>query len=281
MSFFAYFSFSSGLRRSLWVPKGTLASIMEHVSRIEEILQLEREEYCWTDTDGKEHKNPPRWKSADLSEVEPEANRRLFYGINLEDHGSWAWNHPSGPLFDDLVCATVDWHNDWVRGLYADFTSWSKVPVKDGEKITPKQGRTFWHALRLLEVPVTRWSRSYFLRRMESLYQVMRGRDDEGVSFDEEPLTQQQAAAVIKLFGQYLDVHDLRLDVPRGLDGEGYDYLASSYDGGYVWCENCGPMHPDVWEGCSKGRDCPLIGELCDEERRDILGGEEERSDGL
>jgi len=71
------------------------------------------------------------------------------------------------------------------------------------------------------------------------------------VTFDEKPLTERQAAQVINLFSVFLDAHDCRLDVPKG-----YDYLASSYNGGYIWCEKCGAVTGDHMANCRK-RGCP------------------------
>lgn len=93
-----------------------------------------------------------------------------------------------------------------------------------------------------------------------SLYEVMRGRKSEGVTFDEKALTPKQTAKVIILFSEFLDHHDIRLDVPNGRD-----QLASSTDGGYDWCEKCGAMDPDDVPDCRK-RGCPLRKELALEE---------------
>ncbi len=49
----------------------------------------------------------------------------------------------------------------------------------------------------------------------------------------------------------YLDAHDLRLEAPMGCD-----YLASSSDGGYVWCEKCGAVTEEHLLQC-KRRGCP------------------------
>ena len=105
-------------------------------------------------------------------------------------------------------------------------------------------------------MPPERWTDDYFRDRMEHLYEVMRGRESEGVTFDAKPLTEKQAASIIRIFDQFLDPCDLRLDVPNGRD-----YLASSSDGGYDWCEKCGPM---VWDdvGDCRKRGCPLLKEL-------------------
>ena len=86
---------------------------------------------------------------------------------------------------------------------------------------------------------------------MEVLYDVMRGNENEGITFGEKKLTPKQASAVVRLFSEFLDKHDRRLDVPNG-----HDYLASSYDGGYWWCEKCGAITYDDAESCGK-RKCP------------------------
>jgi hypothetical protein len=215
MSFFTYFDLAAGLSASLHVPNGTLEAIHVHVAEVETALGLETEQYL---------DNPPHWKTTKPTKK-----------ISAEDY-----------------CKLADEHNDWVRRLYDHFTQWSKNPVDDGEELTPEQAKTFWHALTFLEVPPEQWTADYYRGRMEHLYEVMRGRESEGVTFDAKALTEKQAAAVIRVFDQFLDPDDLRLDVPNGRD-----YLASSSDGGYDWCEKCGPM---VWEDamqCRK-RGCPL-----------------------
>lgn len=219
MSFHVFFSFSTGLATPLKVPKGTKQSMLEHVEEIEKTLGLTREKYL---------DNPIHWDrfKRDLSKIG-----------------------------DKVLCETVQEHNAWVRHCYDKFCEWSKTPVKENsEQITPKDAELFWHGFETLNVPLEKWTREYYVNRMEHLYEVMRGRDSEGVSFDEKPLTPKQAAAVIRIFDQYLDDNDMRLDVPRD-----YDYLASSYDGGYDWCEKCCcAVHPDDIGDCTKKK-CPLI----------------------
>lgn len=174
----------------------------------------------------------------------------------LDNPPHWKATKPTKQISDDVYCDTASRHNDWVRRLYRLFGEWSKSPAADGEQLTPENAKTFWHALTTFDVPPERWTADYYRERMEHLYRVMRGRDSEGVTFDAKALNIKQAAAVITLFDQYLDPADLRLDVPNGRD-----YLASSSDGGYDWCEKCGPM---VWEdvgGCTK-RKCPLKADL-------------------
>jgi hypothetical protein len=87
---------------------------------------------------------------------------------------------------------------------------------------------------------------------MEHLYEVMRGRESNGVTFDVKPLTEKQAAQVINLFSEFLDPDDLRLNVP-----DGRDYLASSADGGYEWCDKCFKPIAEDDTSCRR-RKCPL-----------------------
>lgn len=240
MSFHVFFGFSSGLSKPLTVPKGTKKSYIQHVEHVEKALGLERTKY---------KDNPIHWDSF----------KRDFSKID-----------------DEVLCETVGEHNSWVTDCWEAFSHWSKHPFTAGkghqaegrdraypigwksEKITPEDAQLFWHGFEMLKVPAEKWTRQYYVARMEHLYEVMRGRESEGTSFDVKALTPEQAAAVIRIFDQYLDSHDMRLDVPKG-----YDYLASSYDGGYLWCEKCGAVAPDDGYSCRK-RKCPIRAEYGD-----------------
>ena len=217
MSFAVFFDFSVGLRNTITAPRGTLAHLIAHVAEIEEVLKLKQAHY---------KENPPYWERND------------FAGIQ-----------------DEVLCNAVEEHNRLVIEFYEHLPEWSENPVADGESLTPEDAQRFWHGLVRLRVPPHRWTKEYYVARMESLYEVMRGRESEGVTFDAKALTPKQAAAIIRIFDQYLDMHDMRLDVPNG-----HDHLASSYDGGYSWCEKCGPMKWDDAMEC-KRRGCPLISE--------------------
>jgi len=224
MSYEVFFDFAQGLAAPLKVPTGTKKRLLEHVLEIEGLLALKRSKY---------EDNPVHWDHFD------ENYKKGF--PNVTD--------------DDALCNAIQGHNEWVVRTYREFGEWSEKPVAEGEIITPDEAQEFWHGFQRLTVPLNRWSANYYRNRMEHLYEVMRGRPNEGNDFDEKPLTVRQAAQVINLFSEYLDTGDLRLDVPNG-----YDYLASSTDGGYDWCEKCGPVHPDAWteeRGCGK-RKCPL-----------------------
>ncbi|WP_240233569.1 hypothetical protein [Devosia lacusdianchii] len=216
MSYHVFFNFSAGLAKPITAPKGTLANIVRHVEDIEERLGLERHQYG---------ENPVHWS-----------------------HHGW----PAADLDDKELCTGVEEHNQWVRWLYDRLAEWAETPVADGEVITPDDAKGFWHGLRTLDVPARRWTGGYYRARMEALYEAMRGRPAEGISFDEKALTAKQAGAVIRLFEQYLDPQDLRLEVPKGCD-----FLASSYHGEYDWCERCGAVLPETAEACSR-RKCPV-----------------------
>lgn len=219
MSFHTFFDLASGLSGPLTVPKGTLAGIFQHVSEVESTFGLEAEQY---------RDNPPHWKTT----------------------------KPTKAVSDQIYCNTASRHNTWVRQLYHSFGEWSKSPVDGGEELTPEDAQKFWHALTGIDVPPGRWTGDYYRERMEHLYEVMRGRASEGVTFDAKALTPKQAAAVIRIFDQFLDPADLRLEVPNG-----HDFLAASSDGGYEWCEKCGPMIREDVPDCAKRR-CPLRAEL-------------------
>lgn len=237
MSYHVFFDFSTGLSKRVRVPKGYKETLLKHVNEVEQTLKIKTEQY---------EKNPPYW----------DVRRNEWKGIS-----------------DKVLCETVSAHNTFVRRVYKEMGFWFKHPFLKGkghadesvnrawttgwksEWITPQEAQGFWRGLTTLTVPIWRWTPEYYIERMEHLYEVMRGRDNEGVSFDQKPLTVKQAAQVVNLFSEFLDNDDRRLDVPNG-----HDYLASSYDGGYVWCEKCGPAHPDDAYSCSR-RKCPVMAE--------------------
>lgn len=228
MSVHVFFAFSSGLSKPIVVPKGTLASITAHIESVEKTLGLKRTQY---------RDNPVHWDTSDP------AYRAGFPDVD-----------------DETLCETIAEHNSWVRWLYDKFAQWAEDEVEHGEAITPDDARSFWHGLQLLTVRPERWTADYYRNRMEHFYEVMRGRQQEGVTFPGPKLSPRQAAAVVWLF-DFLDPFDLRLDVPKGCD-----YLASSYDGGYDWCSRCGAVEPDYVNNCRK-RGCPVQANWCDEDR--------------
>ncbi len=243
MSYHVFFAFSAGLAKTLSVPAGTKASLLAHVEEVEQTLGLKRSKY---------KDSPVHW-----------------------DY--WDKNYRAGfpKVPDDVLCETVQQHNAWVREWYGNFAHWSEHPFRKGrghqathfidrgwpvghpsEKITPEEAQKFWHGFEMLKVSPDRWTCEYYRDRMDHLYKVMRGCDDEGVSFDQKALTAKQAGAVIRLFETYLPSHDLHLEVPNGRD-----FLASSYDGGYSWCEKCGAVAEGDESQCRK-RKCPLREEM-------------------
>ena len=224
MPFHVYFAFSTGLSKAIRVPKGTFERCLNHVKDVEKKLGLETTQY---------QDNPPHWKST----------------------------IPKEGVTDELYCRVASNHNRFVQYLYADLAKWSKTILKkaNSELLTPSRAAKFWHGLQTIEVPPHRWTRDYYRDRMEHVYEVLRGVESEGCTFDAKRLTIKQAAAVIRVFEQYLDKHDLRLDVPNG-----HDRLKSSHDGGYVWCEKCGPVdgeEVDTKSRFCRRRQCPIKAE--------------------
>lgn len=182
-----FFSMSTGLSKVVRVPAGTLAEIFAHIEGVEQKLGLKCERYL---------DNPVHWATTDFADIS-----------------------------DDVLCDTADEHNGWIVDLWNDFCKWAQEPIEGGEEITPEQSVGFWYGLEPITVPAERWTATYYRSRMEHLYEVMRGVESEGVSFEAGPLRPQQASAVIVLFAEFLDAHDLRLEVRRG-----YDCLESSDD---------------------------------------------------
>lgn len=190
-----FFGFTAGLKKSIKVPKGTLARLRAHVVELERRLGLQRDQY---------RDNPPHWSTAS----------KRFDGIDNE-----------------IVCEAVEEHNSLVRWLYDRLAD--QAFNGPAEKLTPKAFAKLLPALQMLDVESERWTKEYYKARMETLYEVMRGRETDGISFNAKALTPEQAGAAIVLFSQFLDTHDIRLDVPWK-----HDSLAES--DAYRWCEKCG-----------------------------------------
>lgn len=217
--FHTLFALSTGLSRTIRVRPGLRQQILDHVARVESVLKLEREQY---------RDNPPHWsmRSKDFSEVD-----------------------------DKTLCAEVELHNSFVRAVYRQFSE----PPKRGaqaEKITPAQAREFWHGLEILHVAPERWTRDFYVSRMEFVYEGLRGRPSEEFEIGKvPPLTPEQCDTVINLFAQWLDKGDCRVAVPVGCD-----HIATSDDGGYDWCSTCGAVdESDFHDKCAS---CPVKG--CD-----------------
>lgn len=221
MSVHVFFSFSTGLEKPLVAPVGTLASIIQHIEQVEAVLGLKRM------TVGSEDQHVA-WDHWD---------KRYQLGF------------PDVP--NKLLCETIADHNRWVRRLYNQFGGWFNSPVDGGETITPEDAKQFWRGLQTLAVAPSRWTPDYYRDRMEHCFEVLRGRENEGVSFDAKALTPAQAGAVVHLFETFLDPGDARLECPKG-----HDHLANSDE--YDWCERCGAVDPTDADYCRK-RKCPVL----------------------
>lgn len=216
-----YFGLSSGLSKPIKVPIGTCDKIKNHINEVTEKLQLKVEQY---------RDNPPHWTNCS----------------------------PSSEVPDDVASQYVFEHNRWVRQIYADLSTWSETPPDEYEELTPEFARTIWYGLATLYLTYDRWTEETYVAEMEKCFEVMQGRETDGVGFGEKPLTKRQAAAVIWLFSEYLDRADVRLEVPNGRD-----YLVT--DDEYAWCPKHGAWHYDDVEEHSDDGDpiCPAEG--CEE----------------
>jgi len=222
MSYRLMFDFTTGLAKPVMAPIGTKDRIIKHIEQVESVLGLKRM------TVGEGEDACLAWDYWD------ERYRAGFPDVD-----------------DKILCETVSDHNAWVRRLYDQLGGWFTAPVEDGEIITPDDARAFWHGLRTLEVRPDRWTADYYRDRMEHVFEVMRGGESEGVSFDAKALTPAQAGAVVHLFETFLDRNDMRLECPKG-----HDRLASSDE--YDWCSRCGAVAQSDADNCRK-RKCPVL----------------------
>lgn len=210
------FMLSSGLAKAVLVPKGTLARIDAHVERL-----------------------------------------RTTFDLGKSSQREWSWcvrariaATGKNAIADDALCQIAEEHERLVDHVWRVMTP--REHKGETEEITPERAAEFWDALTMgIAVPTARWTADHYAKKMDHAYSVMRGEGCRGESFStDESLSPKQAAAVIILFSQWLDEHDIRLDVP--LDR---DYLARSDDGGYDWCETCGAVDPDEAAACGVCRE--------------------------
>lgn len=239
MSVETRFMFATGLERPMTVPRGTLARLQAHVREVEDRLGLVATKY-------------------------------------LENPARWADTKPTKDVTDEVLCGTAQQHNEWVDDLWERLDDWhEKPPTENTEILTSEDAATFWHGTRKIDVPIHRWTRDYCRKRMEEVYEILRGRPTAGFNVASKPLTPEQAGSVIWLIGEYLGINPGQADmaVPKGWC---YDRKAKrmklvqldevqpsgSYDGdGYEWCERCGAVDVDSngETGCPRPRSkCPI-----------------------
>lgn len=201
MPFHVFFDFSTGLSGDVTVREGTFETMCKQVDETEKILGIECEEY----------------------------------------NGVLRWKHPlvrNEELTDEEYCSIVDDHNWRVRWFYNHLVECQENAPKNREIITPEMAETFWFGLTILSVPLNRWTDEYYQARMDAMYDCLRGRESEGMSYGSDALSVSQAKDVIVMFSQWLDKGDIRLDVIKG-----EDRLCRSDD--YQWCCSCGAVDFD------------------------------------
>jgi hypothetical protein len=217
MSYEVIFSFSISVAKPMRVPAGTMARIESQIRATESALGFKREKY---------RNNPERWVT-----------------------------HTVGDDIDDkIACHAVSEHNRFSFWLWRRIHEWSKQhPDGKTEVLTVKKSAALFPFLGQIDLSPERWTADFYQERMDEVYEVMRGRPTNGIIFDAKALTPAQADAIITLFSGCLDIHDVRLAVPKG-----HDSLARSDDGGYQWCDKCFCAIAESDIGCCGKKKCPL-----------------------
>lgn len=258
MSYHVFFAFSSGLTKPIRVPKGTLDRIHKRIAYTEYMLGLKRTP-TYTPK-GEEQRPGWRWSN-------PAGDMIEHLGPKPEPLAPTNWSNVYE--WEKLKVAfgnTVVDHNHYVRNLYRTFSEKHK---NDTESITPEQAQEFWGGLAILRLPTELWTREYYADHMRHIGELLMTGESEGVSLDCK-LTPKQADAMLVLIDVELDRFfgfDVRasfsLDSHRRPTGE----VRFSDDGGYDWCEHCGPIDADCFFErvlrCSRAKrgKCPLKNE--------------------
>lgn len=192
-----YFQLSSGLAKTIQVPVGTCAALKQHFEEVTKKLKLEVVQY---------KNNPPHWNRYTAAKDVP----------------------------DYIAGKTILAHNRFVRELHRDLAAWSeKPPNEPTEDLTPEFAQQIWYGFSMLELTYDRWVKDVYVEEMETIFDVLQGKEANGISFSAEPLTAKQAAEVIGLFSAYFDKDDVRLEVPNGCD-----FLVTNDE--YLWCPSHG-----------------------------------------
>lgn len=240
------------------VPKGTLDRILGRISYTEVTLGLTRTP-SYT-PEGKEQSTSWSWRDTEkemLDTAGPKTDTTLPQW--------WLQDRERDALIERMASA-VRLHNDDVRWLYGDLSKWSeKTDWKEGEweMITQAQSIEFWGGLQILDLPKALWTREHFTDHMEHVYELLSSGESRGVSLDCEPLKPDQVSAMLNYLEDELDQwgFDCRFAVPLDENLEPYDFIASSYDGGYDWCSHCGPIHTDAFYARCRVCPCAASGE--------------------
>ncbi|HND33365.1 MAG TPA: hypothetical protein PLA94_25375 [Myxococcota bacterium] len=246
------FTFSVGIKEQMAVKKGFLKDVKAHLERV--VVKL----------------------GFVVSRKEPS---------DLYPHGTAYWYLPRDvekELDGELYCRIAMDHAAWLEYVTEDLRRWSKEPPKgETELLRPEDCVEFWYGLSQIHVPFEKWSREYFIWRMEAAYAFLRGYEVEGHSANGmKPLSIEQANTVIWMMAEllHLDRHDVRMEAPKkwrrvrkSVGGRGRMVLKQTdmlepCDGhngeGYAFCESCGPVVQEYGStGCPR-RKCPLREEL-------------------
>lgn len=251
MSYHVFFSFSTSFSKTLRVPKGTFERIWGRIKYTEKTLGLTRTP---TYTPEGEPTNPGWYWGAKEKDMLAHAGQQTDTTLPKW----WLADRERDARIAEMAQA-VRLHNDEVRWLYKDLCEWGTRKWKRGEweKITMAQSIDFWGGLTILELPRDLWDREHYTDHMEHLHELLTTGSSRGTELDCKPFNPKQAGALLMLFEDEIDQwgFDARFAIPLDADLKPYDYITSSYDGGYDWCSKCGPIHTDDLH--ARCRACP------------------------
>jgi hypothetical protein len=251
MSYHVFFSFSTGFSCDQRVPKGTLQTILEQIEHVEELLGLKRTPNYTPE--GEPQRPGWHWRQPGTDMLATAGSKP---DTTLPQW--WLEDRERDRRIAEMACA-VRGHNEFVRTLYEDLCKWPKRKWTRGEseRITVAQSLDFWGGLQILELPRDLWDRDHYTDHMEHLHELLTTGTSRGVTLDCKPFNAKQAGALIMLLEDEIDQwgYDARFAVPLDAHLKPYDFIASSYDGGYDWCSKCGPINSDDFR--ARCRVCP------------------------
>lgn len=289
MPYHIFFGFATGLKETMTVPKGTLAELQRMVAMTEETLELKR-------------KKPRKQYAGDhttwlCSEHELTKTMRRHQRRRKADTITW---RDLEAIVHEMERGITSW-NDYTRKFYGLLSAcsepdgWQKpTPYqshKESEELTPETFKEYIGFLRQrIEWPREFWSREYWMDYLTHIWKVLGGDESRGIELGCEPLSFEQRKAMLWLIEGEQDQwgYDSRAEQPLDENDEPCGDLASSYDGGYDYCDGpgCGrPYHPDYslrkCNACPQKMKCGLREKFYDEDLNHwdadgkLIGGDE------
>lgn len=224
-----FFAFSEGLKQDIYVSKKTIEYVMHKVGLQMDTLDI-----------------------SDIAEIPDMSSLERFAEKHFEQ----------GHRGDEAICEFASEQCKLVEMAYDMVQKATPEPTTENTALlTQGDFKAILPMLKQVDVPIERWSKDYHRERMDEVYEILRGRPTDKVSWEIPPLTEEQAAGVVWLIDVVLGVdrHQNDLAVCKG-----QDHISDTNE--YHWCEKCGAVDYDDTHEDDEGETVCDLCESSDEE---------------